>query len=84
MLNFSEIFDFLVSSLLVIYLIVLIRRSTDYIKTYWFWGIAAILFSKLSTILESFIFSSGFNIAEHLSFTIGCILLLIGIIKREL
>lgn len=82
--NVSEILDFVVSTLLFIYLLLLINKNNTYAKTYWFWGIVSILLSKINTILEGLIFSEQINIIEHSFFLIACILLFISIIKKEL
>ena len=84
MSNISEILDLAISVVLFIYLLSLIKKDKSYIKTYWFLGILFILFSKVSTIIEEIIFYNQANLAEHLSFLIGCIMLLISILKKEL
>ncbi len=83
MQNISEILDLTISTLLFIYLLFVIKMSGRYIKTFWFWGIVFILFSKINTILEGLIFSTQNNIIEHSFFFIACILLFISILKNE-
>ncbi len=84
MQNISEILDLTISALLFIYLLFLIRKSKRYIKTYWFWGVIFILFSKINTVLEGLIFSEQINIVEHTFFLIACIFLFISVLKKEL
>lgn len=84
MQNVSEILDLTISALLFIYLLVLIRKSNKYVKTYWFWGVVFILFSKLNTVLEGLLFSEQINIVEHSFFLIACIFLFVSILKKEL
>ncbi len=84
MQNISEILDLTISALLFIYLLFLIRKSKRYIKTYWFWGVIFILFSKINTVLEGLIFSEQINIVEHTFFLIACMFLFISVLKKEL
>ncbi len=84
MQNISELLDLAISALLFVYLLSLIRKNKRYVKTYWFWGVVFILFSKINTVLEGLIFSNQINIIEHSFFLIACIFLFISILKKEL
>ncbi|KJF42924.1 hypothetical protein LH29_16080 [Draconibacterium sediminis] len=84
MQNVSEILDVAISTLLFLYLLSLIGKSTSYVKTWWFWGVGFILFSKVNSVLETLIFSAQINVIEHTFFLIACILLFVSIVKKEL
>jgi len=84
MQNVSEILDFSISTLLFLYLLTLIGKSTNYQRSYWFWGVVFVLFSKVNSVLEGLIFSTEINIVEHTFFFIACVFLFISIVKREL
>lgn len=84
MQDVSEILDFTISTSLFIYLLTLFTKERRYLKTWWYWGIVFILFSKVNTILEGLVFSEQINIIEHSFFLIACIFLFISILKKEL
>lgn len=82
MIEIGELIDFLVSIILIFYLMSLIKNKGNNFKSFWFLGILAIVLSKLFSLVESFV--PFLNTLEHLSFLSACILITISIFKKEL
>jgi hypothetical protein len=84
MFESGEVVNLIVSPILLVYLIYILKSRNRNVKELWVLAIILIMFSQFCTVAEGFFLENILNFLEHLSFTIGCILLLISTLKKEL
>lgn len=77
----KEIVNMIASMAFFAYFFYLVRRGRcNRIPEIWLYGVFLVTLSNISTVIEGFVFPVLFNFTEHLTFTVACILFLIGTI----
>lgn len=84
MFDLGEIITFFVYLVFFLYLVFFVRLNRPIRKSVWFYGILFILLSLVLTLLEGFFLPDLLNILEHMSMTVAVILILVGVVKKEL
>lgn len=78
----KEIVNMVATIAFFIYFFYLVRQGKCCrIPEIWLYGVFLITISNISTVLEGFWFFNTFNTIEHLSFSIACLLFLVGAIR---
>jgi hypothetical protein len=76
-----ELVNLIFSTVFFIVLLSMIRKRVHFIPDLFIAGTLLVLLSNFFTVAESFLFSALFNVAEHISFTIGTLCFCLGSIN---
>jgi hypothetical protein len=75
----KEIINMIASVAFFTYFYYLVRKgSCNRIPEIWLYGVFLVTLSNISTVTEGFVLFEVFNFIEHFSFTLACLLFLIG------